>query len=101
MDRFDKELKDRLNIELKDIRLSENVVLKIKEQVEEEKKHRFKAVLEKFLNYEIRIPYSACIATVALAAFVGISSFTVTDKDIANFINRNIIEITEYWEEVH
>lgn len=101
MDRFDKEFKDKLNMELRDIRLSEEVMLRIHEQVNKEKKFCFKDVLVGFLNYEIKLPYGTCVAAVALAAFLGISSFTVTDKDIASFMNRNIIEITEYWEEAH
>ncbi|MDD3704778.1 MAG: hypothetical protein PHC45_01755 [Clostridiaceae bacterium] len=40
MDRFDKELRNKLNIELKDIRLSDEAVLKIKKQVKLGKKKR-------------------------------------------------------------
>jgi hypothetical protein len=101
VDRFDKELKNKLDIELRNIRLSDEALLKIKEQVKPEKKPGFRNTLTDFLNYEIRIPYRTCIAVVAAAAFLGISSFTVTDKDIASFTNKNIIEISGYWEEVN
>ena len=101
MDRFDKELKSKLDIELGNIRLSDEAILKIKEQVKLEKKPCFKDALTDFLNYELRIPYRTCIAVVAAAAFLSISSFTVTDKDIAYFTNKNIIEVSGYWEEVN
>lgn len=101
MDRFDKELKDKLNMELRDIRLSEEAIVKIIKQLEREKSLGFKDTIAYLLNYEIKLPYSPCVAAVALAAFLGISSFTVTNKDIVSFANRNIIEITEYWEVEH
>lgn len=98
MDRFDKELINKLDMELRGIRLSEEALMIIRKQVKLEKKPGYRDVLANFLNYEIRIPYSTCIAVAALAAFLGISTFTVTNKDIIRFMNRNIIEITEYWE---
>jgi len=101
VDRFDKELKSKLNIELRDIKLSDEALLKIKERVEQEKKQSFRNALTDFLNYEVRIPYRTCIAVVAAAAFLGISSFTVTDEDIASFASKNIIEVSSYWEGVH
>jgi hypothetical protein len=101
VDRFDKELKNKLNIELRDIRLSDEALLKIKERAEQEKKPSLRNTLTDFLNYEVRIPYRTCIAVVAAAAFLGISSFTVTDKDIASFTSKNIIEVSSYWEGVH
>jgi len=35
-----------------------------------------------------------------LAAFLSISAFTVTDKDVASFTDKNIIEVSGYWEGV-
>lgn len=99
MDRFDKELRDKLNMELRDIRLSEEAIVKINKQLEREKRLGFKDTIAYLMNYEIKLSYSTCLAAVALAAFMGISSFIVTNKDIVSFTNRNIIEITEYWEE--
>ncbi|MGI5998316.1 MAG: hypothetical protein ACOX89_06595 [Lutispora sp.] len=101
MDRFDKEIKKKLNAELMDIKLSEEAMIRIHDQVRKERKLCLKDILSDFLNYEIKIPYSAFIAAAALVLVVGISTFTVTDNDVVGFINRNIIEITEYWEEGH
>jgi len=86
---------------LMDIKLSEEAMIRIHDQVRKERKLCLKDILSDFLNYEIKIPLSACIAAAALALVVGISTFTVTDDDVVGFINRNIIEITEYWEEGH
>mgnify|MGYP000005550884 CR=1 FL=1 len=101
MDRFDNEIKKKLNAELMDIRLSDEAMIKIHEKVEKERKFFLRDIISNFLNYEIKIPYSAFIAAAALVLVVGISTFTVTDNDVVGFINRNIIEITEYWEEGH
>lgn len=101
MDRFDNEIKKKLNAELMDIKLSEEAMIRIHDQVRKERKLCLKDILSDFLNYEIKIPYSAFIAAAALVLVVGISTFTVTDNDVVGFINRNIIEITEYWEEGH
>lgn len=101
MDRFGKELKNKLDIELGDIRLSDESILKIKGQIKLGKKPSFRNTLTDFLNYEVRIPYITCIAVVAAAAFLGISSFSITDKDIVIFTNKNIIEVSSYWEEVN
>jgi len=101
MDRFDNEIKKKLNAELMDIRLSDEALMRIREQVRKESKPSLRDVLSNFLNYEIRIPISACIASAALVLVVGISTFIVTDNDVIGFIDRNVIEITEYWEEGH
>jgi len=101
MDRFDNEIKKKLNAELMDIRLSDEALMRIREQVRKESKPSLRDVLSNFLNYEIRIPISACIAAAALVLVVGISTFIVTDNDVIGFINRNVIEISEYWEEGH
>jgi len=101
MDRFDNEIKKKLNAELMDIRLSDEAMIRIHGQVKKERKPRLRDVLSNFLNYEIRIPISACIAAAALVLVVGISTFIVTDNDVIGFINRNVIEISEYWEEGH
>ena len=70
MDRFDKELKNKLNAELKDIVLSEEAIVKIKEQLRRDKSFGFKDASANFLNYEIKIPCSACIAGIALAVLL-------------------------------
>jgi len=101
MDRFDNEIKKKLNAELMDIRLSDEALMRIREQVRKESKPSLRDVLSNFLNYEIRIPISACIAAAALVLVVGISTFIVTDNDVIGFIDRNVIEISEYWEEGH
>jgi len=101
MDRFDNEIKKKLNAELMDIRLSDEALMRIRKQVRKESKPSLRDVLSNFLNYEIRIPISACIAAAALVLVVGISTFIVTDNDVIGFIDRNVIEITEYWEEGH
>lgn len=101
MDRFDNEVKKKLNTELIDIRLSEEAMIRIHEQVRKETKPSLRDIISYFLNYEIRIPISACIAAAALVLVVGISTFIVTDNDVIGFIDRNVIEITEYWEEGH
>lgn len=101
MDRFDNEIKKKLNAELMDIRLSDEALMRIRKQVRKESKPSLRDVLSNFLNYEIRIPISACIVVAALVLVACISTFIVTDNDVIGFIDRNVIEISEYWEEGH
>lgn len=101
MDKFDKEIKKKINAELMDVKLSEEVMIRIYEQARKERKLRLRDALHDFLNYEIKIPYSAYIAAAALVLAASISTFIVTENDVVGFINKNVIEITEYWEVEH